>query len=122
LSCSGLAEALFGAYFSGGRDLNDREELAAVASGVGLAPEEVRAYLDGGEGADEVWRSQEEASRLGIRGVPFYVVDGRYALAGAQPVEAFVRARRVGIGGAVGGASSGTRCIVHGGLGAGWAP
>ncbi len=36
--------------------------------------------------------SQEEAGRLGIAGVPFYVFDGRYALSGAQPVEVFGRA------------------------------
>jgi predicted DsbA family dithiol-disulfide isomerase len=36
--------------------------------------------------------SQDEAERLGIRGVPFYVIDGRYAISGAQPVGVFARA------------------------------
>jgi predicted DsbA family dithiol-disulfide isomerase len=87
-----MAEALFRAYFSEGRDLNDHEELAAVASGVGLHGREVRGFLEGEEVADEVWRSQSQARRLGISGVPFYVVDERYALPGAQPVEVFLRA------------------------------
>ena len=39
-----------------------------------------------------MWASHREAARLGVTGVPFYVLYGRYALSGAQPVEVFVRA------------------------------
>jgi predicted DsbA family dithiol-disulfide isomerase len=85
-----MAESLFEAYFSEGANLNDREELTTVASGVGLVPEEARAYLDGVEGADEVWRSQEEASRHRGRAL---LRRGRPVRArGAQPVEVFLRA------------------------------
>lgn len=87
-----MAEALFAAYFTGGRDLNDPEQLAAAAAEAGLDPEEARAFLAGGEGRDEVLRGQEEARELGISGVPFFVIDGRWAISGAQPVEAFLRA------------------------------
>jgi predicted DsbA family dithiol-disulfide isomerase len=86
------ANALFAAYFSEGRDLNDYEQLADIASGAGLDADEVRSMLASGEGAEEVRSSQEEAGRLGISGVPFYVFDGRYAVSGAQPVEVFLRA------------------------------
>ena len=86
------ADALFRAYFAEGRDLNDRKQLVELATGVGLDAGEVRGYLAGASGGDEVLASQEEAGRLGIAGVPFYVFDGRYALSGAQPVEVFVRA------------------------------
>ncbi len=85
------AEALFRAYFSEGKDLNDREQLVEVASGVGLAAEEAYGYLAGEDGVAEVLASQEEAGRLGIAGVPFYVFDGKYALSGAQPAEVFGR-------------------------------
>jgi predicted DsbA family dithiol-disulfide isomerase len=84
-----LSDALFGAYFTEGKDLNDHEELVHVASSVGLDATEVREYLAGEEGAYEVLSSQEEAWRLGITGVPFYVFEGRYAIYGAQPVEVF---------------------------------
>ena len=84
-----LADALFRAYFTEGKNLNAHEELAQVASSVGLDAEEVREYFAGDEGASQVRSSQEEARRLGITGVPFYVFDGRYALYGAQPVGVF---------------------------------
>lgn len=87
-----VADALFSAYFTEGRDLNDHEDLAAVASGAGLDAADVREYLAGEDNASEVYSSQEEARRLGITGVPFYVFDGRYALYGAQPVEVFEEA------------------------------
>jgi predicted DsbA family dithiol-disulfide isomerase len=84
-----LADALFRAYFTEGKDLNNHEELVQVASSVGLDAEEVGEYLAGDEGAHEVRSSQEEARSLGITGVPFYVFDGRHAVYGAQPVEVF---------------------------------
>ncbi|MDP9456900.1 MAG: hypothetical protein CYG60_06110 [Actinobacteria bacterium] len=87
-----LVDALFGAYFSDGRNLNDHGELAAVAADVGLDPDEVRSHLAGDGGKAEVRASQEEAYGRGIQGVPFYVFDGVRTVSGAQPVEAFLRA------------------------------
>lgn len=52
---------------------------------------EVHAHLAGDEGVPEARESQQEAARLGISGVPFYVFDGRYGLSGAQPVGIFLR-------------------------------
>jgi predicted DsbA family dithiol-disulfide isomerase len=87
-----MAGALFGAYFTEGRDLGSADDLAAAAARAGLDPEEARAFLAGDGGRDEVRRSQEEARSLGISGVPFFVIDGRWAISGAQPVETFLRA------------------------------
>lgn len=101
-----VANALFEAYFAGGADLNDREQLANIAGGVGLDPGTARDYLAGEDGTAEVWESQEEAGSLGITGVPFYVFGGRYALSGAQPVGVFGRALDVAAGGAPGGVYS----------------
>ncbi len=93
------ADALFRAYFTEGKDLNDHEQLVELATGVGLDAGEVRGYLAGEDGAAEVVASQEEAGRLGVAGVPFYVFDGRYALSGAQPAEVFGRVLdAVGVG------------------------
>ena len=86
-----MADALFEAYFVGGKDLNNHDDLAKLAAGIGLDEGEVRAHLAGDEGTPEVWESQEEAARLGVTGVPFYVFHGRYGLSGAQPVEVFLR-------------------------------
>lgn len=87
-----MVDALFQAYFSGGRNLNDHEQLAAVAAGAGLDPGEVRRYLAGEGGKAEVRASQEEAYARGIQGVPFYAFDGGRTVSGAQPVEVFLRA------------------------------
>lgn len=86
-----LAHALFAAYFTDGRDLNDRDQLVAAAESVGVAGEEARAYLASERGVAEVTESQRTAEELGITGVPFYVIDDRYGLSGAQPVEVFLR-------------------------------
>ena len=87
-----MADALFGAYFAEGRDLNSVDDLAAAAGEAGLDPGEARAFLAGDAKRGEVLRSQEEARELGISGVPFFVVDGAWGISGAQPVEAFLRA------------------------------
>ena len=99
-----MVEALFAAYFADGRDLNNHDHLVAVAAAVGLEAEAVRAYLASNKGQKSVAVSQDTATRFGINGVPFYIIDGRYAVRGAQPVEGFleaidkVRARRNGAG------------------------
>lgn len=87
-----MANALFEAYFDHGKNLNDREDLLAVAAGASLDAKEVRGFLEGNVPHAEVWQAQEEAARLGVGGVPFYVFDGRYALSGARPVEVFLKA------------------------------
>ncbi|HKH12012.1 MAG TPA: DsbA family protein [Rubrobacter sp.] len=86
-----MADALFRGYFAEGRDLNDAGDLTALAGEAGLEPEEVRALLAGDAGARAVWESQRSAAELGVSGVPFYVVDGRHAVSGAQPAEVWVR-------------------------------
>jgi predicted DsbA family dithiol-disulfide isomerase len=87
-----MADALFRGYFAEGRDLNDAEALTAMAADAGgLDPDETRAYLAGDSGAQDVWESQQVAAGLGIGGVPFYVIDDRYAVSGGQPAEVWLR-------------------------------
>ncbi|HLU64626.1 MAG TPA: DsbA family oxidoreductase [Kofleriaceae bacterium] len=87
----GLADAaverLFRAHHSEGERLGDREVLARLGGEVGLDPAEVRAMLAGGAYAGAVRDDQARARALGVRGVPFFVFGGRYALSGAQPAE-----------------------------------
>lgn len=85
------ADALFRGYFVEGRNLNDADDLARMAGEAGLDPETARAFLAGGAGTEEVRESQRTAAELGIGGVPFYVVDGRYAVSGGQPAEVWLR-------------------------------
>ena len=85
-------ERLFAAYFSEGRHLGSVEELAALAAEIGLDGEEARKALEAGSYLDAVRADQEQAYRYGINGVPFYVVDGKYGISGAQGPELFQQA------------------------------
>jgi predicted DsbA family dithiol-disulfide isomerase len=87
-----VVEALFLAYFTDGRDLSDRATLAEVAAGAGLDRDEVVELLGGDKGLDVVRAGEEQARRIGVSGVPFFVVNGKVALSGAQPPEMFRQA------------------------------
>jgi predicted DsbA family dithiol-disulfide isomerase len=87
-----VVEALFLAYFTDGGDLSDRATLAEVAARVGLDRVEVDELLAGDKALDVVRAGEEQACRLGVSGVPFFVVNSRVALSGAQPPELFRQA------------------------------
>jgi predicted DsbA family dithiol-disulfide isomerase len=87
-----VVEALFVAYFTDGHDLSDRATLAEIATGAGLERAEVDELLAGDKGLDVVRAGEEQARRLGVSGVPFFVVNGKVALSGAQPPELLWRA------------------------------
>jgi predicted DsbA family dithiol-disulfide isomerase len=85
-------ERLFRAYFSEGRPISDRETLAELGGSVGLDADEVRGMLESDRFADEVREDELTASRFGITGVPFFVLDRRLAMSGAQPAEVMLAA------------------------------
>lgn len=85
-----MVEALFQAYFLQGRNLSDLDALAEIAAVAGLDRAAVRGYLDSDEDAETVLAEDAYARKLGIGGVPCFIVDGRYALSGAQEPEAFL--------------------------------
>ena len=87
----GVAEALFAAHFHEGRNLNDPGDLLRAAVQGGLDEEEGRRTLEGSAWVAELEEEREEARRLGIRGVPFFVFGNRYAVSGAHPPEAIVQ-------------------------------
>lgn len=79
-----LAEALFRAYFVEGKDLGDRSAIAAVAGTAGIDANEAERFLESEKGVEEVRAEAELARSLGIGAVPFFILNGRYALSGAQ--------------------------------------
>ena len=83
------AHALFRGYFAEGRNLNHVGDLLEIAQEVGV--EGAPATLESDAYTQEVRASQQEAQRLGISGVPFYVFNGTHGLSGAQPVGAFLQ-------------------------------
>lgn len=85
-------EALFKAYFTEGRDVSDHNILAQLGLEIGLDPVQVKQALDGDAYASDVRQDIAEAESLGARGVPFFVLDRKYAVSGAQSEETFTQA------------------------------
>lgn len=86
-----LKEALLSAYFIETENVADHDTLLRIATGVGLDEVRVKEVLAGDEFADAVEADIREAAALGATGVPFYVVDRKYGVSGAQPSEVFTQ-------------------------------
>ena len=86
-----MVEALFHAYFADGVDIGDVIRLATVAGRVGLDPNAALAFLRSGEEAEAVHTENLRAHRLGINGVPCFIIGGQQAIAGAQEPEVLER-------------------------------
>jgi predicted DsbA family dithiol-disulfide isomerase len=80
-----MKERLMRAYFTEGAAIGDRETLSRLAAEVGIAEAEARAALAGGRYSAEVREDERTGSRIGIQGVPFFVLDRRFGVSGAQP-------------------------------------
>ena len=87
-----LEERLFAAYFTEGAHVGRADELVRLAEEAGLDGAAARQALDSGRYADAVQEDIEQARQLGISGVPFFVLDGKYGISGAQPPEVFAQA------------------------------
>ncbi|MGH3153339.1 MAG: DsbA family oxidoreductase [Streptosporangiaceae bacterium] len=86
-----VKERLLRAHFTEGADLSDPETLARLAGEAGVPPDRVRAMLAGDAYADAVRADIDEARALGANGVPFFVIDRKYGISGAQSAEVFLR-------------------------------
>lgn len=84
-------EALFKAYFTEGKDLSDLAILAQIGTQLGLDAQVVTETLNSNAFTEAVRADEEFAYQIGVQGVPFFVFDQKYALRGAQPVDAFVQ-------------------------------
>lgn len=85
-----LGERLLKAYFTDNDNLADYTVLANLAAEVGLDQQEAMQVLESNRYADKVQAQEAEASQLGVRGVPFFVFNRKYAVSGAQPPEVFL--------------------------------
>ena len=84
-----MKERLMRAYFTEGEAIGDRETLIRLAADLGL---DARGTLESEAYADTVHADEELAARIGIRGVPYFVLDRRYGVSGAQPAELLLQA------------------------------
>jgi predicted DsbA family dithiol-disulfide isomerase len=87
-----MKERLMQAYFTEGKVIGDIETLVQLAVEVGLDAEKTRGVLNSGTYTNEVRSEEQMARTLGISGVPFFVIDKKYGISGAQPTELFQKA------------------------------
>jgi predicted DsbA family dithiol-disulfide isomerase len=90
-----VKERILRAYFTESLPIGEPDVLARLAAEAGLAEDEAIDLLAGDAFADAVRADERRAAELGIGGVPFFVVDDRYAVSGAQSTEHFLQALTV---------------------------
>jgi predicted DsbA family dithiol-disulfide isomerase len=87
-----VKEALLSAHFEHGQDIGSTDVLTRIGVAAGLDADAIRTALETERYLPGVRADIEQARRLGIQGVPFFVLDGKYGISGAQPVEVFTQA------------------------------
>ncbi len=84
-----VKEALLKAYFTEGKNINDTTVLLAIATAAGIHKEVATAVLNNEQYAQDVQHDQLRAQQIGVRGVPFFVFNNKYAVSGAQATDVF---------------------------------
>lgn len=87
-----VKEAFMKAYFEQGIDLSKKENLVSVAVDAGLTKLSVETLLSTNEGLAEIEHTEHELQKLGITGVPFYIINNKHGVSGAQDSETFIKA------------------------------
>ncbi len=85
-----LEEALFKAYFTDGKNIGDINDLLEIGVSIGIEKSTLKAVLESEQFTNEVKNDISEAQEIGVRGVPFFVFDRKYAISGAQPISVFI--------------------------------
>ena len=86
-----LLEAMYSAYFEKSKPLFSHEDLISICATVGISESDARKVLESKDFENEVINDRQLAAQLGANGVPFFVVDMKYGISGAQPLEAFTK-------------------------------
>ncbi len=84
-----LLEAMYSGYFEKSKPLFSHEDLLAIVEEAGLDKAQAKELLESDKFADQVKADHQLAAQLGANGVPFFVVDMKYGISGAQPLEVF---------------------------------
>lgn len=82
-----LIDAVYAAYFEHGQDIGNVETLIQLGTALGMSEDRLRVELNGETARAQVEAEAQEAHQLGIRGVPFFVINGQYGFSGAHPPE-----------------------------------
>ncbi len=92
-----VVEALFRAYFTEGRNISKRQTILDLVAEAGLDRANAEGVLDGGDGLEAMREADELSRRFRVEGVPFFVINGKITLSGAQPPDVFLEAFRQAI-------------------------
>lgn len=87
-----LEEQLFKAYFTDGKNTADHKTLIEIGMIVGIEEQEMKAILNSNQYTTEVDADIQQAQQIGVSGVPFFVIDRKYAVSGAQEPDTFLGA------------------------------
>ncbi|KAJ1932827.1 hypothetical protein FBU59_006236 [Linderina macrospora] len=87
-----VVESLMHRYFELAQDIGDIATLVGAAKDAGLDEAKTKAYLESDDGIDTVKQKIKQVQRLGVSGVPFYVINDRYGVSGAESPETFLGA------------------------------
>lgn len=85
-----MKERLFRAYFTEGKNISDPSDLLLLGLEIGLEKDEIQVLLESDRFSEEVRQDERLARDLEISGVPFFVINQRFAISGAQPKEVFL--------------------------------
>lgn len=94
-----MVEALFQSYFEEGRDIGDHAVLALIAERAGLEADAIARRLETDDDKDDIRNEINEASRIGVTGVPFFILAQKLAVSGAQPANVLIDAIRQAMAG-----------------------
>ena len=89
-----MVERLFAAYFTEGESIGEHDTLLRLATDVGLDSAQVSSMLAGDQHADDVRSDLQRAASFGISGVPFFAIDEKYGISGAQPASVLTESLR----------------------------
>lgn len=84
-------EAFFRAHFTEGKNIDENATIIEIGTGIGIPEEAVRNLLSSHDFSGAVAQDESLAREIGIRGVPFFIFNNRYAVSGAQPPEVFLK-------------------------------
>lgn len=84
-----VVRLIFKAYFTDSKNISDIDTLVEIAKEARLKEEGVREVLNSKRYTDIVREDEKEAQNIGVNGVPFFLIDGKYSISGAQPIEFF---------------------------------
>ncbi len=93
-----VVEALCRAYFTEGRDISRCQTLLDIVAEAGLDRNQAETLLEGDEGMDAVKQAEAQARRIRVEGVPFFIINGKITLSGAQQADALLEAFRLALG------------------------